>query len=549
MGVVQAVNGFGQVADRTVTRPFGYGRGLIQMDPAYAVYLSGVYHPVTVSYQGNSVLTRMGNEVDTTTGEPVYTPSQAPNSGPNRTYENAYPLLDGGLAGTSAAQKIANQKIANDRAAGNPEAAKYSGASLVPNPQVGGPQPAIKGTKPGTVGSGVGVYKTQQQWNDLLAKNPQAAGTGLNGPWNPFAGNKGAAAPGLQNLPSGVIATRPGQQSNWMIESSQMETIRDAAVKQYLGANNTWAKGKGVPLGLLPEDEYMGISKVDRLAAIVQVIPSVYTGPRPAVPKDIPRGHPAWDTAARGDLTEYKVYTPFFTYQNAVNSWYDLGLWRGGDAMSGEIQNWKRAFNALGLYAEGSWPNLGTSSWGQSEVDAMAEFMAIANKNPQAAQGPADLPNVRDALLALAAKEAQQAGADSGSGGQTYPFTQKQTSTNVQISNLEDARETLRGNITNMIGRVPTDTEVRQFLGKLNDYERAHPSTTTTTTTYKDANNVTVNSSGPRGDQIDPFKISEDYAKKNTPGDYHAYQQLKYYQALSDVMSSPQGTKTIPEVT
>ena len=531
MTLVQAVNGFGRQVDRSVARPYMYGRGMIATDPAYTPYLGGVYSPVTVSYTGNSIRTWTYNQPGggdefaaqrklrgvVTHGE------TAPLPGPNRSeYER--------------------RQVAEE-----PE---DTGAALVQQPKKGGKKDADDRwhaerlellANPGGEAGGAGNLKAPG------AATPAASGAVRSAANNPqrntgLVGRPATGPGGLQNLPKNVRATLgPGQ---WLMDARYMEDIRDAAVKQYVGKNNEWAKGAGVPLGIGGESKYKGITKEAQLAAMFQVVPSKYTGPRPAAPgaRDISVGHPSADRMRRGTLVQYDVYAPAFSHQTAINAYYDMGLWRKPD----EVLNWKRTFNALGYYDPKARPNIGSTGWGKFETDAMAKFMADANGNPQAAQSVADLSNVRDDLLRQAA-EMDKASGGGGGGAGGGAFNTTQTTTNVQLSNLEDARETLRGQITNMIGRFPTDAEVRQFLGKLNSYERAHPTTTTTKTASPDGSNITQTVSGSRGDNIDPFHIAQEYAKKNTPGDYHAYQQLRYYQALSDIIGSPQATQSIPQ--
>jgi len=530
MALVQSVNGFGWATDRSVTRPYGYGRGMMSVDPAYGPYMSGRYAPVRVTYARETVRTADGFV------DPYAWVGEGEGFTPVTQRQGTRPTAQD----SARARKLTQEALTHGGTVPLPGSPReYKGPSLVPQPEAGGKQP-----KPGTVGSGTGVYKTKEQWQELLDRQGGAgAKTGTTAAAAARVTGRAVAnrQPGRPaNEPTGFYRT---QAENWLVDASRMESIRNLAVDQYVTKNNEWAPGKGVPLGIPGESKYKGISKADALASMMQVVARDVPWQQKPKPKTY-SGQYFADKYKPG--TQYKAYAPAFTIQSANNAYYDMGLWRNTPQMTGEVTNWKRTFDALGLYAEGARPNLNSTGWGYYESAAMAEFMKIANSNPQAYQSVADLPKLRQELLSMASQaNAKNGGA--GAGGRSYPFTQTNTSTNVQISNLEDARETLRGQITNMIGRFPTDAEVKQFLGKLNDYERGHPSKTTTTTTYSSEDTSTTSSTGPRGDEIDPFNLVQGFAQNQVGGDYHAYQQLRYYQAISDIMGSPMNTQSIPQ--
>ena len=555
MAIVQSVNGFGWATDRSVARPYGYGRGLMTVDPAYGPHLSGRYAPVIVSYQNNGLqaMVRTGNSRDSDEEEPLSDRKRKQFEGVDITTARA--KASRGEGATLKPQPEASGKPLSDR-----QKQQFEGVDITQARAGGGHRPG------GSLEGAAAVRRTE------AAAGPAAkpgGKQGLEGPWNPFAAggatqegalpfNVGASLGGYTTKVRPGVVIEPGKVPKkgsyittgqpWLMDTSTMERVRQAAVDSYLIKNNKWAAGQSEVLGVRDRMKEMpGATKAEAIAAMIQVIPRKYEGARPAAPAGLSPGHPQYDRLMRGDLVENQVFKPAFTAANVASAYTSLGLWRGTKEMAGEIQNWKRAFNALGMYSDSARPNLGSLSWGAYENDAMARFMTYANSNPQAAQGYGDLPKLRNDLMDLTAAQAAAGGGEQGGGGQTFPFTQTRTDTSVQISNMEDARETLRGHITNLIGRAPTDAEVRQFLGKLNDYERGHPTRTTTTTTYSDENTATATITGDRDDNIDPFNVSQDFAKTQVGGDYHAYQQLKYYQAISDIIGNPAGVQSIPQ--
>lgn len=61
------------------------------------------------------------------------------------------------------------------------------------------------------------------------------------------------------------------------------------------------------------------------------------------------------------------------------------------------------------------------------------------------------------------------------------PLSKTTTSTQINELTREDALALTKQSMATMLGRMPTNDEVMQYMGILNGYEKAHPQTTTTT--------------------------------------------------------------------
>jgi len=103
------------------------------------------------------------------------------------------------------------------------------------------------------------------------------------------------------------------------------------------------------------------------------------------------------------------------------------------------------------------------------------------------------------------------------------PRTVTQTAKSYNISTAEDAAALFQGAAQTLLGRDPTKAESARFKSVLNKYERANPSTTTTTSTYvgSDLQNQTSTTSGGVSAGAQQL-MAQDEAKKNP--EYGAYQ-------------------------
>jgi hypothetical protein len=107
-----------------------------------------------------------------------------------------------------------------------------------------------------------------------------------------------------------------------------------------------------------------------------------------------------------------------------------------------------------------------------------------------------------------------------GPGGRDYPYTTVQR--NKTISTMQDARLVLRQTMQQLLGREPTDNEVKGFLKDLNQQERENPQVTRTTNVSVDESN-TVNKGG-----FNPSAYAEDWTQDEFPGQYDKFQQNSY---------------------
>lgn len=564
MGLVGVVNGFGTEINRSVTRPYGYGRGLMQVDPASYPFTSGRYIPVRVSLDRTAA---MGLD-DTTIDIPMpnwpddwdsrISPNltQPPNGVPQE--ESSWGVVeDEGKRFlwnfATGERRPYSRALADDLlpkrysrpssvAAGKSGEKKPSTPSpmTVPNPNPSGltinPKPGATGPLEDPLAN---LFPGQQinpdTWKEAPPKHPgEAAGKGFGKAVGTTASAAAAAARDERN-------NRPALTGNIAMDTAAANRARDAAIGQYIDSKSgNWKiSPTGRPfspfLGITTGQE--GISRWDALAQMTQV--SV----KPA--QENPVGSYYW---LRGIKTPEKLVAqlPTFTARSAANSYYMLGLYQKDK--QADVINWKRFFDSMGFYRSEDWVNTGSLTWSAAENYAMAKFMAVANNSgPQFNQDPNGLYRLREQMLNGAISNAGGSGAGGGAGGgRSFPYTQTQTSTSVNLSNLEDARETLRGYLSDMIGRAPSDGEVKSFLGRLNSYERAHPTTTTTTTTFTDENTSNMVVSGPREDNIDPYNMTKQFVEGGSLApDYRAYQQLRYYSAINDILANPAGIANI----
>lgn len=138
-----------------------------------------------------------------------------------------------------------------------------------------------------------------------------------------------------------------------------------------------------------------------------------------------------------------------------------------------------------------------------------------------------------DAYLGQAVKMAQiaeRAGLQDGSPGDPK-FDPTKVQTIVNLTGRARARAQLRSMMTQMLGRAPTEAEVNDYLGRLNDKEEADP-TVRTTTFERDGDSSTTTDTT----DVDPVLIGERLIKKENPKEYRANQELEYYNAMLSMM-------------
>ena len=111
-------------------------------------------------------------------------------------------------------------------------------------------------------------------------------------------------------------------------------------------------------------------------------------------------------------------------------------------------------------------------------------------------------------------------GSGPGGSGPSYPYTTVQR--NKTISTMQDARLVLRQTMQQLLGREPTDNEVKGFLKDLNQQERENPQVTRTTYQSEEESN-TVNKGG-----FTPSAYAEDWTKEEFPKQYDRFQEDSY---------------------
>jgi hypothetical protein len=234
------------------------------------------------------------------------------------------------------------------------------------------------------------------------------------------------------------------------------------------------------------------------------------------------------------------VYDPLtgFTSEDASMLPYQTGI-----ATSAErTRQWQMFFASTGLYNySGSGVATATlipGKWGAAETAAMKALLTWANQN-QAAAGIKDLEKIRN-LYALGVEAAGGGGSGGGGGASSLAGTRTSTQKTYDLSTLADARKYLRSYLADMLGRGPTENEVKQFLSRLNAAEKASPVVTTTTTTYDENGYATSSSSTATGGDVDPFGLADDWVESSPEQNYEykGYQQLRYFLGMQDMLQS-----------
>jgi hypothetical protein len=103
-----------------------------------------------------------------------------------------------------------------------------------------------------------------------------------------------------------------------------------------------------------------------------------------------------------------------------------------------------------------------------------------------------------------------------------------QTSTNYNMSSADDAHAIFLQASQSLLGRDPTKGEIATFKGRLNAYEKANPSVTTTTSSYK-GNDLTGQTSTTSGGVSADSRNMMAMEKAKAEPEYGAYQAATTY--------------------
>lgn len=129
----------------------------------------------------------------------------------------------------------------------------------------------------------------------------------------------------------------------------------------------------------------------------------------------------------------------------------------------------------------------------------------------------------------IAALAERAALVDGSPGDPKFDPTRVQKS--VTLTGRGRARGQLRQMMANMLGRMPSEAEVNDYLDRLNGAERNNPAVTTTTYT-RSGDSSTVREES----DVDPTRIAEREVKGNNPKEYEAYQRLGFYNVMLSMM-------------
>lgn len=136
-----------------------------------------------------------------------------------------------------------------------------------------------------------------------------------------------------------------------------------------------------------------------------------------------------------------------------------------------------------------------------------------------------------DAIEKLAVYNRFGGDAATGSSPGAQKFDPVKTRTTVNLTGKARARAQLRDMMSQMLGRMPSNSEVDDYLNKLNAAERADPAVTT----YNYQRDGDVTQTTEQSD-VDPIHIAESDIKKGNPREYRAMQETNYFNALLDMI-------------
>ena len=233
-----------------------------------------------------------------------------------------------------------------------------------------------------------------------------------------------------------------------------------------------------------------------------------------------------------------EAFLPTYTESDAD----DLANRLGFTVNTAQAKRWKLFMARAGFYGETQVSPLGR--WAAAEQFAFRNFLTYLNDQypdlPPPTQGGLEMGRdlVNAAIAAGAYEGAGGGGGGGGGGGQAFvPYTTRSTNTRAVLSTLEEARATLRSQLADMIGRWPTDGEVKAFLARLNERERANPLVTTVTTNYT-SETESSSSTQQSGGEVDVFDVADTWAKKSLSSEYADYQKLRYVNDAFDMLLS-----------
>ncbi len=123
-----------------------------------------------------------------------------------------------------------------------------------------------------------------------------------------------------------------------------------------------------------------------------------------------------------------------------------------------------------------------------------------------------------------------------GRGGPAGPDLSPQTSTStnrsISITDPATARKVLIRAAQDALGRDVGDDDISEFLSALNASERAHPATSTTTSTYDPRTRNTSSSTTSTQSSVDPVAMAEERIRAEHSGEAGAYKEATdYYNA------------------
>ena len=183
--------------------------------------------------------------------------------------------------------------------------------------------------------------------------------------------------------------------------------------------------------------------------------------------------------------------------------------------------------------AAGIWdPDVYPSSYGvtQEDIRIMSSLMAQANWGKATSwqsllyeleQNPN--PEVAEGLEG-----------DGGSGSGFEPST----TTNIVYSktSLDAGRSYMRALAAELLGREPSDAEVRRYIGALNRVENRRPSITETTRTMGDNENDIINTSRVKQNAPDVGEFLRQRIESGNAGEKATYQAQNYFARLLEVI-------------
>ena len=225
-------------------------------------------------------------------------------------------------------------------------------------------------------------------------------------------------------------------------------------------------------------------------------------------------------------------YSDWVKYVNRMQQSQPVALYKVGSASpevdSLTVQDYKdfqRALLSSGKYPPGTPVTLGRKT--DFEYGEMERLMALANRNGLTWRDVLgqDIQAYNDALASGGIGGSSSGGGGGGDGSSTYTQTQySQTS-------LSSARSLLSSVLTNSLGRMPTDEELKRFVQMLNDAESKSPTTTVTST--ESSGGTTSSTMRTTPSTVDEQQMANEFAKQiGGGGEYNSYSADNYIAGL-----------------